>query len=207
VNAAALGQGPDPRASRATGRAFEQGDLAEWSPDWSKVAESLRRIIQVVARHRSGEAKYVSGDAAWSELVADAQANRLVLSKPRDFGILRINAGLTFRRFEPAAQQAHFALWRPIAERLLTFLATRPNRSIDFILWGGVAPNTFKSLGNLDAAANAGARDRVAVVRRVHRGVDDENGQPRFFREPNTFTDARDRRSAIGAGDRMVKRD
>src|SRR5687768_11583800 len=61
VNAVVLGQDPYPRASRATGRAFEQGDLADWSPDRTKVAESLRRIIQVVANHRSGDAKYISG--------------------------------------------------------------------------------------------------------------------------------------------------
>jgi uracil DNA glycosylase len=205
VNAVVLGQDPYPRASRATGRAFEQGDLLEWSPDRTRVAESLRRIVQVAASHRSGDAKYVSGDVAWSRLVADAQANRISIARPRDFfdkwqrqGVLCINAGLTLSRFEPAVQKAHFALWRPIVKRLLTSLATQPNRSIGFILWGGVALNTFNSLGILDAAENAGTRDRVAVVRHAHPGAEDQNGQPLFFGKPNTFTDARDRLSAIG---------
>lgn len=159
----------------------------------------------MVASHRSGEAKYISGDVAWSALVADAQAKRITIAKPTDFfdewqtqGVLCINAGLTLSRFEPPVQQAHFALWRPIVKRLLTSLATRPNRSIVFILWGGVALNTFNSLGIVDAAEDADTRDRVAVVKHAHPGAEDQNGQPLFFREPNTFTDARDRLSAIG---------
>src|SRR5262245_64849125 len=48
VRAVVLGQDPYPKASRATGRAFEQGDLAAWSRKRRDVAESLRRIVQTL---------------------------------------------------------------------------------------------------------------------------------------------------------------
>ena len=205
VNAVILGQDPYPRASRATGRSFEQGDLPAWSPSPSKVAESLRRILQVVGHHRSGDARYLDGDAAWADLVADIEANRLPIAAPRRFfddwqeqGVLCINAALTISRFEPDTQRAHFALWRPVVKQMLTSLATRENQSIVFLLWGGVARNTFEDLGVLDAAKDAGTDDRVAVVTHVHPGAEDSAGRPSFFKLPNTFTTARERLADVG---------
>jgi uracil-DNA glycosylase len=204
VNAVILGQDPYPRASRATGRSFEQGDLPAWSRSPAKVAESLRRILQVVGHHRTGDERYLTGDAAWGSFVDDIEADRLPIAPPRQFfdewqeqGVLCINAALTISRFKPEVQRAHFALWRPVVKRLLTSLATRPDRSIVFLLWGGVARQTFKELGILEAAQAEGTADRVAVVTHVHPGAE-AAGHPRFFDPPNPFTSAQEGLTAAG---------
>ena len=111
--------------------------------------------------------------------------------------MLCINAALTISRFKPDVQQAHFALWRPVVKQLLTSLATRPDRSIVFLLWGGVARETFKKLGILEAAQDAGTANRVAIVTHVHPGAE-ANGHPRFFDPPNPFTSAQARLTAAG---------
>jgi len=205
VTAVVLGQDPYPMASRATGRSFEQGDLPAWSPDRKKVAESLRRILQIVANFRSGEARYHDGDAAWSGVVEDIDAKKLDFGVPRAFfdnwqqqGVLCLNAGLTLSRFKPDVQQAHFALWRPVVQRILTSLATRKKGSVVFLLWGGVAQKTFNELGILDAADAAGTRNRVGVVKHVHPAAEDKTGKPRFFGAPNTFTAANENLATIG---------
>ncbi len=205
VRAVILGQDPYPKSSRATGRSFEQGDLPQWSPKKSAVAESLRRILQVVAHFRTGESKYVEGDAAWAGLVQDIESGALAVAPPQQFfdkwqaqGVLCLNAGLTLSRFEPAIQQAHFSLWRPVVQRILTTVATRATGSVVFLLWGGVSQTTFKKLGVLAAAEAAGTRERVAVATAVHPGAEDSAGQPRFFRSPNVFTDANQKLQAAG---------
>jgi uracil-DNA glycosylase len=205
VTAVVLGQDPYPMASRATGRSFEQGDLPAWSPDRKKVAESLRRILQIVAHFRKGDARYLHGDPAWPDVVADIDASQLDIAAPRKFfdawqkqGVLCLNAGLTLSRFQKDVQQAHFALWRPVVQRILTTLATRKKGSVVFLLWGGVAQKTFNELGILDAADAAGTRNRVAVVTHVHPAAEDKQGQPRFFTLPNTFTAANEKLTQIG---------
>jgi uracil-DNA glycosylase len=202
VRAVILGQDPYPKASRATGRSFEQGDLTDWSPNRSLVAESLRRIVQVVANFRTGKSDYLRGDAAWPVLVDDNLTGALDIAPPRGFfdrwqqlGVLCLNASFTLSRFEPLIQQAHFALWRPVVKAVLTALATRPHRSIAFLLWGSVAQNTFKNFRILDAAVAAATRDRVAVVTHVHPGAE-EDGRPSFFNAPNTFADANQKLAA-----------
>lgn len=205
VTAVVLGQDPYPKSSRATGRSFEQGDLAEWSAESKKVAESLRRILQIVAHFRSGEGRYLEGDAAWSSVVSDIQSAKLDIRAPRPFfdqwqqqGVLCLNAGLTLSRFKPDVQQAHFALWRPVVQRILTTLATRDKGSVVFLLWGGVAQKTFKELGILDAAKDAGTLNRVGVITHVHPAAEDKTGAPRFFLPPNTFTAANEKLITIG---------
>jgi uracil-DNA glycosylase len=200
VRAVILGQDPYPRSSRATGRSFEQGDLLKWSPKKSDVAESLRRILQVAAHFRTGETKYLDGDTAWKGLAEDIVSGDVDVEPPQQFfdrwqeqGVLCLNAGLTLSRFEPAVQKAHFALWRPVIQRILTTVATRTTGSVVFLLWGGVAEQTFQQLGVIAAAEAAGTRDRVAVAKRVHPGAEDNAGKPRFFGAPNIFAEANEK--------------
>jgi len=205
VTAVVLGQDPYPMSSRATGRSFEQGDLAAWSASPKKVAESLRRILQIAAHFRTGEDKYLAGDAAWAGVVSDIDAALLNIKAPRDFfdewqkqGVLCLNAGLTLSRFQKDVQQAHFALWRPVVQRILTTLATRKDQRVVFLLWGGVAQKTFNELGILQAAKDAGTDQRIAVVTHVHPAAEDKTGKPRFFGPPNTFTAANEKLTTIG---------
>ena len=205
VRAVVLGQDPYPKASRATGRAFEQGDLPDWSPNRAMVAESLRRIVQMLAYKRSGNAEYVADDAAWRTVVEDIASDTLDISAPRalfdrwqDAGVLFLNAGLTLSRFEPAVQQAHIALWRPVVKKILTHLATRPNGRIVFLLWGQVARRTFDKLGIEDAAGAAGAQDRLAIASHAHPGAEGADHRPLFFQPPNPFADANAKLAQIG---------
>jgi len=205
VCAVVLGQDPYPRSARATGRSFEQGDLPRWNRKSSEVAESLRRIIQVVAHFRTGRNTYLQGDSAWGPLVDDIDAKRINLAQPREFfddwqaqGILCLNAGLTLSRFAPAVQQAHFHLWRPIVQAIFRRLVTRQDRSVVFLLWGGVAFETFSNLGILEIATTAGTGDRVAVVRHPHPGAEGGGGAPLFLQTPNTFAVANERLESAG---------
>jgi uracil-DNA glycosylase len=202
VRAVILGQDPYPKSSRATGRSFEQGDLPQWSSK-TPVAESLRRILQVVAHFRSGEAKYLQGDAAWKGLAQDIESGTLKLAPPKQFfdqwqkkGVLCLNAGLTLSRFKLAVQEAHVALWSPVVRCILTAIATRATGSVVFLLWGNVAQKTFQKLRVLDEVEKHGARDRVAVASGVHPAAPYSAGQPRFFHPPNVFIDANEKLQA-----------
>src|SRR5689334_1837385 len=153
IRAVILGQDPYPKVSRATGRSFEQGDLEEWSASMSVVAESLRRIIQALAFHRTGDKKYLTGVAAWTKLVADIHSGQLAIAPIRHLydtlqskGVICLNAGLTISRFEAPVQKAHIAMWRPVVQAILQAVATRNTGSVVFLLWGKVAQDTFKSL-------------------------------------------------------------
>jgi uracil-DNA glycosylase len=205
VTAVVLGQDPYPRSSRATGRSFEQGDLPRWKRTPSDVAESLRRILQVVAYSRTGRNLYLEGDGAWGTLVDDIDAQLIDIAQPREFfdrwqaqGILCLNAGLTLSRFAPEVQRAHFDLWRPVVQAIFKRLVTRQDHSIVFLLWGAVAFETFSSLGILDIAKKAGTEDRVAVVRHSHPGAETSGGAPRFFQPPNTFAVANEQLVSAG---------
>ena len=207
VRAVVLGQDPYPKSSRATGRAFEQGDLPEWSPTKSAVAESLRRIVQALAHARTGEPRYIDGDAAWGALVGDIRNGQLQIPPPRQLfdqwqerGIVFLNAGLTLSRFQPEVQKAHIALWRPVVKAILTHLATRTDGHIVFILWGQVAQRTFDDLGVLAAANAAGTQHRVTRAVHVHPGAEGAGGRPLFFNPPNPLREAAERLSAIGGG-------
>jgi uracil-DNA glycosylase len=204
VKAVVLGQDPYPDVFRATGRSFEQGNLAVWEPQPSKVAESLRRIVQSVAQFRTGDERYVTGDSAWVEVVTDIEAGTLLIEQPQVFfdhwqsqGILCLNAGLTLSRFQSEVQRAHIALWRPVVERILEALVTRENRPIVFLLWGQVAATTFTELGVQQAAQNAGTAANLVTVRYPHPGAEKNDGTPMFF-SGNTFREANQALTSIG---------
>src|SRR6266700_5944139 len=51
------------------------------------VADSLARIIQVLAFARTHRNRYLAGDRAWSQLIRDARASRVRLEPPRQLFI------------------------------------------------------------------------------------------------------------------------
>lgn len=206
VRAVVLGQDPYPNASRATGRAFEQGDLTEWSPNKQVVAESLRRIVQVVAHARTGKPIYREGDQSWGATANAISSGELSIPPPRELfdhwqsqGVLFLNAGLTLSRFEKATQAAHIAMWQPVVQGILRHLATRPHARIVFLLWGGIAKTSFEKLGVLQAAQQAGMRDQIAVAEHAHPGAEQQgSGNPLFFAGVNPLLDANEQLTAIG---------
>jgi uracil-DNA glycosylase len=146
VRAVILGQDPYPSPAWATGRAFEQGNLTDWPESRREIADSLRRIIQVLANARTGNLKYIDGDQDWKTLVEDFGKGRLFLESPRRLfdhlqheGVLLLNTSLTVSvdvSSRPKRIRDHFRLWEPLLYRVLAFLASRERVPTVFLLWG-----------------------------------------------------------------------
>jgi uracil-DNA glycosylase len=99
VRALILGQEPYANPAWATGRAFEQGNLADWPENRKLIADSLRRIVQVLASARTRKRVYVTNDGAWQTLIRDVRNGALKLEAPRELfdrlereGVLFLNA-------------------------------------------------------------------------------------------------------------------
>ena len=82
VRAVVIGQDPYPNFTWATGRAFEQGNLREWTSNARLVADSLARIVQVLVAARTNNPAYAAADSAWKQLVADNDAGVISLEPP-----------------------------------------------------------------------------------------------------------------------------
>lgn len=211
VRAVILGQDPYTKVTQATGRSFEEGQLTEWSVIPKETSPSLRRIVQVLAQHRSGDAKYVDGDEAWPSLAEELKQGLQGIAPPQAFfdewqskGVLCLNAGLTFSRYDPDVQGAHIAMWRPVIQRILTALATRPNSPIVFLLWGGKAQSAFLDLEIMAAAQQAGTQDRVAVATHPHPNAKKtSDGKLPFLQAPNPFDSANNALKAAGGSNIM----
>jgi len=157
VKAVVIGQDPYPRRSRATGRAFEQGDLTGWFGEGNAVTTSMKRLLQVASHQRTGDEVYL-GNNGWARVAADIQSGGLDFLPPRQQfddwekqGVLWLNAGLTLSRYEPggAPEQTfgHLPLWRPVIRQILRYLAHRPDKQVVFLTWGGFAQKVLKDTG------------------------------------------------------------
>lgn len=149
VKAVVIGQDPYPRISRATGRAFDQGDLTGWSGLGNSVTTSMRRLLQVAAHQRNGDESYL-GTGGWNRVAVDIESGVLKFLAPREQfdaweeqGVLWLNAGLTLSRYAPggAPEQVfgHLPLWRPVIRQILRHLALRADKQVVFLAWGGFA--------------------------------------------------------------------
>lgn len=193
VRVVVIGQDPYTKVSQATGRSFEQGDLADWLGR-PAVTPSLRRILQSLAAWRTGDARYATGKG-WSTLVEDLRAKRLAIESARQLwdhwqshGALFLNAILTFSRFEPAVQfKGHGVLWRPVMHRLLQKLANRPGRPAVFVAWGGTAKEILNEAGVEAAAKAAGTwKTSVDIVSGPHPNARPADAPP-FLVQGNAF--------------------
>jgi uracil-DNA glycosylase len=201
VRAIVVGQDPYPNLAWATGRAFEQGGLADYPEDPRAISGSLRSIIQVLAAFRTGRADYLDRARGWSTLVRDLRGGALELPAPgRLFdawqrkGVLFLNAGLTLSRYErggaPHQSAGHIPFWRPVVQAILRHVAARATGSAVFLLWGSVARQAFRDGGVEAAARGAGSwKTRVDAVQHSHPTAL-TSGAPSFFRDPNPFADA-----------------
>jgi uracil-DNA glycosylase len=176
VRVVVMGQDPYTRVEQATGRSFEQGDLADWLGK-PKVTPSLRRIVQALARRRTGNLAYLDGQGGWGRVVADIKSGALPIEGPRALwdhwqaqGVVFLNAILTFNRFQPDHQfRGHQPLWRPILVRLLDALVRRPEGALVCVAWGGKAADAFKGARVEESARAAGTwESRVRVVTASH---------------------------------------
>jgi uracil-DNA glycosylase len=210
VRAVILGQDPYANPAWATGRAFEQGNLAEWPEDPQKVAASLRRIVLAIAAARTGDSSYTAGDRAWKKLLADARRGLIQLEPPRELfdrlereGVLFLNTSLTVgvRTARNGSKQCrrHFPLWAPLIDRVLTYLAGRASGCAIFLLLGRHAEAIFDASGARRAAECAGNwKNRVDAVRHFHPAAITAQGAV-FLRPPNPFRAANNLLERMGA--------
>jgi uracil-DNA glycosylase len=176
VRVVVMGQDPYTRVEQATGRSFEQGDLRDWLGK-PRVTPSLRRIVQALARRRTGELSYLDGRGGWGRVVSDLRSGALAIEDPRALwdrwqrqGVVFLNAILTFNRFQPDFQfRGHQPLWRPVLVRLLDVLVRRPESPLVCVAWGGKAADAIRSARVEESARAAGTwQTRVRVVTASH---------------------------------------
>jgi uracil-DNA glycosylase len=160
VRAVIIGQDPYTKVSQATGRAFEQGDIGDWSHG---VTKSMKSLLLTLATERTGDEKYFAS-AAWPVLRDDLEAGVLTLPPSptalfdawEDQGLLLLNAGLTLSHYKPGGapeQVGHIQFWSPVIERIIQFLVSRENKHLVFLGWGKYAQNVVKNAGVTDSAA------------------------------------------------------
>lgn len=188
VRVVVMGQDPYTRVEQATGRSFEQGDLADWLGK-PKVTPSLRRIVQGLARRRTGNLSYLDGQGGWGRVVSDIRAGALTIEGPRALwdhwqaqGVVFLNAILTFNRFQPDFQfGGHQPLWRPILVRLLDVLVRRHAGALVCVAWGGKAAAAIKSARVEESARAAGTwQTRTRILTGAHPNA--FGAPPPFFR-------------------------
>lgn len=199
VKAVLIGQDPYPDISRATGRAFEQGDIDNFQEDSYRVTKSLRSILQVLADYRMSTDRYTQIDG-YEQLVNDIENKKIVLEtrsklfqKWVNEGVLLLNAGLTISRFggkDSAYQhEGHIPFWEPVISRTLQYLSERQNGHIVFILWGTKAQGIFKKS---DVEATARKNDywgtRIMKVVKNHPAyIPRGSSIPEFFMGKNAL--------------------
>jgi uracil-DNA glycosylase len=155
----------------------------------------LRRIVQVLASARTGNAAYAAHDSAWGNLARDIRRGTLKLEPPRELfdrlereGVLFLNASLTLSIVTGAGEakdpRGHFPLWEPLINRVLSHIAGRAV----FLLWGGRACAIFKRSG----------AQAMEVVRHVHPAAITLEGAA-FLKPPNPFLAANEALHRLGA--------
>jgi len=196
VRVVVMGQDPYTHVSQATGRSFEQGDLADWlgAP---AVTPSLRRIIQALAFHRTTDREYLAGADGWTSLVQAVRQHQLNIEPAKALwdgwqsqGVVFINAILTFNRFTPDFQfRGHQPLWKPIIRRFLEVLVRRQNAQLVCVAWGGKASQAIKGAGVEVAAKTAGTwQTSVTIVKGPHPNAPPRDAPP-FLATGDRFAD------------------
>ena len=130
-----LGQDPYPQPGAATGRAFEVNGLKSWTQGIRQ--SSLRNIL------RNIHASYNHCEPAPLNEIRDEILSGAFKIPPPDKifgyweeqGVLCLNTAFTCRVDSPGS---HSILWKPFAERLITYIA-QENKHIIWFLWGKAA--------------------------------------------------------------------
>ena len=206
VKVVIIGQDPYPNVRQATGRAFEQGDQTEWTSD---IANSLKRIIQVVAHDRTGNRTYKQSRGGWGNVKSAIESGELELQEPtRIFGywqrqgVLWLNTALTLTKFhDPHQTRGHIPLWKPVIQEIVLRLAQRPRRQLVVVAWGGKAKDFLVACNLLRKTRRRGkpvyvetkAFEHAAVVQASHPSI------PGFLSGTNPLTSVNRKLVQMGA--------
>ncbi|HQK52977.1 MAG TPA: uracil-DNA glycosylase [Sedimentibacter sp.] len=134
-----LGQDPYPETGRATGRAFEVGDLTSWNQKFRQV--SLKNIIRLIYKNYNGISEY-SDIKKFSEIQKEIKEGKFSILPPHKIfkswekqGVLLLN---TYLSVEAGITGSHISIWQKFSEELLKFISEE-NRNISWFLWGRMA--------------------------------------------------------------------
>lgn len=136
VKVVILGQDPYPEKGRATGRAFEVGDLHSWSQKFRQV--SLKNIIRLIHKNYSSIDDY-SQIRKFSDIQEEIQMGKFRMLPPDEIfkswekqGVLLLN---TYFTVEAGITGSHIAIWEPFSIELLKYISEE-NKNISWFLWG-----------------------------------------------------------------------
>ncbi len=134
-----LGQDPYPERGRATGRAFEVGDLLSWNQAFRQV--SLKNIIRLIHKSYKDINEY-KDIKKFSEIQKEIKSGKFSILPPDEIfkswekqGVLLLNAYLSV---QAGVTGSHIAIWQNFSEKLLGFISEE-NRDINWFLWGKMA--------------------------------------------------------------------
>lgn len=204
VRCVLIGQDPYPALSRATGRSFEQGDIAAWGLPASSVANSLRVLLRMLVAERTHDSAVLK--MSWANFVRHAATPAVGLEPPRALfdrlqraqGVLFLNAGLTITRYQsggaPEQTRGHIPFWRPVVGQVLRSMATRESGHVVFLCLGQLAQKLLASEGVKLAGTQAGTwNTRAADVALPHPVA------PGFMSGPNPFSAVNAKLASFGA--------
>ncbi|MDF2678629.1 MAG: uracil-DNA glycosylase [Bacillota bacterium] len=136
IKAAILGQDPYPEKGRATGRAFEVGDLNSWNNKFRQV--SLKNIVRLIYKSYNNIEDY-NRIKKFSEIQEEIKNKTFKILPPNEIfkswtnqGVLLLNAYLTV---EPGITGSHIKIWESFSVELLNYISTE-NKNINWFLWG-----------------------------------------------------------------------
>lgn len=134
-----LGQDPYPEKGRATGRAFEVGDLLSWNQKFRQV--SLKNIIRLIYKNYNNINEY-KDIKRFSEIQEEIKEGKFIILPPDKIfkswekqGVLLLN---TYLSVEAGVTGSHISIWQNFSEELLKFMSEE-NRNINWFLWGRMA--------------------------------------------------------------------
>ena len=134
-----LGQDPYPEKGRATGRAFEVGDLLSWNQKFRQV--SLKNIIRLIYKNYNDINEY-SDIRKFSEIQKEIREGKFSILPPDKIfkswekqGVLLLN---TYLSVENGNTGSHISIWQNFSAELLKFISEE-NKDINWFLWGRAA--------------------------------------------------------------------
>ncbi|MFN3538406.1 MAG: uracil-DNA glycosylase family protein [Brevundimonas sp.] len=189
VRVVIIGQDPYTQRTRATGRAFEDGEWDENQP--ATVATSLQRLLQSAAALEHPNPEISNEENDWASVSNAIQNQTLAPPTTPGFfnalaaqGVLSVNAAWTFtgRNTEDERHlDVHLKVWKPVMTHLLRRLTWRDGAPIVFLLLGGDARTLFKrAVGGHFGHDAIGGATRLATIYSDHPAY--QGGGPYFAR-------------------------
>ena len=139
-----LGQDPYPEKGRATGRAFEVGDLHSWHEKFRQV--SLKNIVRSIHKVYRGYLEY-KDIKKFSEIQKEIKNGEFNILPPDELfkswenqGVLLLNTYLSVEAGNPGS---HKNIWEEFNQNLLEYISEK-NKDIKYFLWGKHAESRKK---------------------------------------------------------------